>query len=269
MKKNYYRVLTIAGTDSGGGAGVPADIKAISACGCYAECAVTAVTVQNTLGVKAVHDIPPEIIKAQIKAVLDDLGADSIKIGMLSKPETVKAVAEAVKFSDVKNIVLDPVMVSTSGHRLLSEEAVEVLKNELLPLADIITPNLPEAEVLLSRKISSQDETEKCAEDLAQLGRTSVLLKAGHFEDDDLFDVLYNFETKQVTKYEARRIKTQNTHGTGCTLSSALAAFLAQGLSLECAVENAENYIQNAIREGADYQLGSGHGPVKHFWRFW
>ena len=160
-------------------------------------------------------------------------------------------------------------MVSTSGHRLLSEEAVEVLKKELLPLATIITPNVPEAEVLLSKKILGQNETEKCAEELAQLSGCSVLLKAGHFLDDDLFDVLYNFETKTVTKFETRRVKTQNTHGTGCTLSSALAAFLAKGLSLECAVENAENYIQNAIREGSDYQLGNGHGAVKHFWRFW
>lgn len=269
MKKNYNIVLTIAGTDSCGGAGVPADIKAISACGCYASCAVTAVTVQNTLGVKAVHDIPPEIISGQIKAVLEDIGADSIKIGMLSKVETVRTVAQAIRCANVKNIVLDPVMVSTSGHRLLSEEAVEVLKNELLPLATIITPNVPEAEVLLSKKISGQNETEKCAEELAQLAGCSVLLKAGHFLDDDLFDVLYNFETKAVTKFETRRVKTQNTHGTGCTLSSALAAFLAKGLSLECAVENAENYIQNAIREGSDYQLGNGHGAVKHFWRFW
>lgn len=261
--------MTIAGTDSGGGAGVPADIKTISACGCYAECAITAVTVQNTLGVTGVHDIPAEIIKAQIKAVLDDIGADSIKIGMLSKKETVDAVADSIRNSGVRNIVLDPVMVSTSGHSLLLPEAVEALKFNLIPLATIITPNIPEAEVLLGRKISDQSETEDCARELSKIGNNSVLLKAGHFNDDALFDVLYNAETGKVTKFEARRIESKNTHGTGCTLSSALASFLAQGLSLELAVSNAKGYIDSAIRAGADYVIGNGHGPVKHFWKYW
>ncbi|MBQ3658284.1 MAG: bifunctional hydroxymethylpyrimidine kinase/phosphomethylpyrimidine kinase [Bacteroidales bacterium] len=267
--KEYFKVLTIAGADSGGGAGVNADIKAVSACGGYAASAITAVTVQNTLGVKAVHDIPTEIISGQIKAVLDDIGADSVKIGMLSKKETVLTVASTLRNYGIKNIVLDPVMVSTSGHSLLLPDAVETLKKGLFPIVRIITPNIPEAEMLLGEKISDQKEMETFAEKLSLIAGNSVLLKAGHFSDNILSDVLYNAETKQISRYDNPKITTKNTHGTGCSLSSSLAAFLAKGLSLECAVENAENYLQNALREGSDYKIGSGHGPVKHFWRFW
>ncbi len=267
--KEYFKVLTIAGSDSGGGAGVNADIKAVSACGCYAASAVTAVTVQNTLGVKTVHDIPPEIISGQIHAVLSDIGADSVKIGMLSKKETVSIVASTLKNYGIKNIVLDPVMVSTSGHSLLKEDAVETMIKELFPIVRIITPNIPEAEMLLSEKISDQKDTEKFAEKLSQIAGNSVLLKAGHFSDKILSDVFYNAETKQITHFDNERVITENSHGTGCSLSSALAAFLAKGLSMECAVENAENYLRNALKEGAAYKLGGGHGPVKHFWRFW
>ncbi|MBQ5540698.1 MAG: bifunctional hydroxymethylpyrimidine kinase/phosphomethylpyrimidine kinase [Bacteroidales bacterium] len=267
--KEYFKVLTIAGSDSGGGAGVNADIKAVSACGCYAASVITAVTVQNTLGVKAVHDVPPEIISGQIHAVLDDIGTDSVKIGMLSKKETVLAVAMSLKNYDIKNIVLDPVMVSTSGHSLLKEDAVETIMKELFPLVRIITPNIPEAEMLLGEKISDQKDTEKFAEKLSKIAGNSVLLKAGHFSDKILSDVFYNAETGQITRFDNERVVTENSHGTGCTLSSALAAFLAKGLSMECAVENAENYLHNALKEGAAYKLGGGHGPVKHFWRFW
>ena len=267
--KTYNKVLIIAGTDSGGGAGVPADIKTVSACGCYAACAVTAVTVQNTLGVSAVHDVPAEIISGQISAVLDDIGADAVKIGMLSKAETVLTVASSLKPYNVKNVVLDPVMVSTSGHKLLRDDAVNALKTGLMPLARLITPNIPEAEVLLGKKIVSQDETEDCARELSKIAGNSVLLKAGHFDADVLYDVLYNAETHEITRFECHRVNTQNTHGTGCTLSSAVAAFLSKGEGIEEAVSNAEKYLQNAIREGADYRIGGGHGPVKHFWNFW
>lgn len=267
--KKYFTVLTIAGTDSGGGAGIPADIKAVSACGSYASCAVTAVTVQNTLGVSAVHDVPAEIINGQIRAVIDDIGADAVKIGMLSNALTVRTVAGTLKDYKIKNVVLDPVMVSTSGHRLLADDAVSALKNDLMPLARIITPNVPEAEVLLGEKITSQSETENCAKMLSAICGNSVLLKAGHFNDEVLFDVFYNAETLTITKYETRRVITENTHGTGCTLSSSLAAFLSQGQTMENAVKNAEDYISNAILKGAEYKIGNGHGPVKHFWKFW
>ena len=264
--KTYPKVITIAGTDSGGGAGIPADIKAISACGSYAACVITAVTAQNTLGVSAVHDIPAAIIKAQAEAVLSDIGADAIKIGMLSKAETVNAVAEALQHSPTPNIVLDTVMVSTSGHRLLQPDAVDALRNNLMPKALLITPNIPEAEVLLGMEISTQSQLDNCARQLSEIAGNSVLLKAGHLEDnDEIYDVLYNATTGGSTRYPAKRINTVNTHGTGCTLSAAIAAFLSQGFALETAVQKAEDYLHRAIAAGAEYKIGNGHGPVKHF----
>lgn len=269
MTKLYHKVLTIAGTDSGGGAGVPADIKTISACGCYAECVITAVTVQNTMGVSGVHDIPADIIKAQTKAVLSDIGADAIKIGMLSLPETVEAVAEAIEDSPTPHIVLDTVMVSTSGHALLVPEAVKALRDKLMPLASIITPNIPEAEVLLGKRITHAHEMEDCARELSRIAENSVLLKAGHLTDSELCDIFYNIQTGRITRYPAKRIESANTHGTGCTLSSAIASYLAQGLDMESAVMKGKEYLYGALCAGADYKIGNGHGPVKHFWRFW
>lgn len=264
--KQYHKVLTIAGTDSGGGAGIPADIKAISACGSYTACVITAVTVQNTLGVTDVHDIPPQIIKAQAQAVLSDIGADAIKIGMLSKAETVNAVDEALTYATTPNIVLDTVMVSTSGHRLLQPDAIDALCNNLMPKAMLITPNIPEAEVLLGEKIEHQQQLDDCAKRLSAIAGNSVLLKAGHLEGSDKFyDVLYNAKSGQTTHYPYQRINTINTHGTGCTLSSAIAAFLSQGYEIEMAVKQAEDYLHKALADGAEYKIGHGHGPVKHF----
>lgn len=264
--KQYHKVITIAGTDSGGGAGVPADIKAISANGCFAACVITAVTAQNTLGVTAVHDIPPEIIKAQAFAVLSDIGADAIKIGMLSKAETVDAVAEILDSSPTKNIVLDPVMVSTSGHRLLQQDAIESLRNNLMPRSLLITPNIPEAEVLIGEKITSQSQLADCARQLSDIAGNAVLLKAGHLEDTDyLVDVLYDNKLGQIFQYPFRRIGTVNTHGTGCTLSSTIASYLALGFDLPNAIAHAENYLHKALQAGAEYKIGEGHGPVKHF----
>ena len=264
--KQYHKVITIAGTDSGGGAGVPADIKAISANGCYAACVITAVTAQNTLGVSAVHDIPPEIIKAQAEAVLSDIGADAIKIGMLSKTETVNAVADVLADSPTPNIVLDTVMVSTSGHRLLQPDAIDALRNNLMPKALLITPNIPEAEVLLDEKITMQSQLDDCARRLSDIAGNSVLLKAGHLEDtDQLIDVLYNKVSGKLSYYPFHRINTVNTHGTGCTLSAAIASHLALGCTLEDAVARAEEYLHKALEAGAEYEIGRGHGPVKHF----
>ena len=263
----YYKVLTIAGSDSGGGAGIQADIKTISACGCYAASAITAVTVQNTLGVQDVCAIPVPVIEGQIEAVLSDIGADAIKIGMLHSADVVRAVQRQLMAFDAPNIVLDPVMVSTSGHRLIEAEAIRVMQEELMPLARIITPNIPEAELLLDTTISGQQELPDVARRLSQNGRVSVFLKAGHLTEDQLVDVFYNAESDEIIELPSVRIFTPNTHGTGCTLSSALAAMLAQGMPLNEAATEAKHYINNAIVSGARYNIGHGHGPVDHFYQ--
>ncbi len=265
--KTYPRVLTIAGSDSGGGAGIQADIKAISATGGFAATAITAVTVQNTLGVEDVFPVPPAIIAAQAKCVLSDIGADAIKIGMLHSPEVVAAVCEVLKIFNIKNVVLDPVMVSTSGHRLIEESAIASLVSDLVPLSRVITPNIPEAEILAGEKISSQDDLPRIAKKLSMDGKVSVLMKAGHLVDDELVDIFYNAEENHFVELRSRRIFSDNTHGTGCTLSSAFASYLAQGLSLDDAARAAKDYIAKAIESGAEYQIGHGHGPVNFFWK--
>ncbi len=266
MKKRYNTVLTIAGSDSGGGAGIQADIKAISAMGCYAASAITAITVQNTLGVQAVHPVPLDILRGQIDAVLSDIGADAVKIGMLHSSEVVILVAEMIEKYAIRNVVLDPVMVSTSGHRLIEEDAVEVIKSRLLPLARVITPNIPEAEILAGCKITGEDEFEAIARRLSDNGNVSVLMKAGHLSGDSLVDYFYNAEDDTITRLQSKRVQTKNTHGTGCTLSSAFAAALAKGEGLTMAATSAKSYIEQAIISGAAYEIGGGHGPVNHFW---
>ena len=265
MKKQYNRVLTIAGSDSGGGAGIQADIKAISAMGCFAASAITAVTVQNTLGVEGVHPIPLDILRGQIEAVLSDIGADAVKVGMLHSSEVVELVAEMVDKYEIKNLVLDPVMVSTSGHRLIEESAIQTLREVLIPRARVITPNIPEAEILAGVKITSSAQFPEVARTLSMGGRVSVLLKAGHLTDECVEDLFYNAEDDTLTLLPSERIETPNTHGTGCTLSSAFAAAIARGETLTEAARSAKDYIAAAIRSGADYQIGHGHGPVDHF----
>jgi hydroxymethylpyrimidine/phosphomethylpyrimidine kinase len=264
--KKYPVVLTIAGSDSGGGAGIQADIKAISATGSYAASAITAVTVQNTLGVEDVHPIPIPVISAQIAAVLGDIGADAVKIGMLHSAEVVMAVKDQLLKSGIGNIVLDPVMVSTSGHRLIEDSAVKVLSEELVPLARVITPNVPESEILSGERITSQEDLPRIARALSCGGSVSVLMKAGHLSEDSLVDVFYNAEADTVLELPSKRLYTPNTHGTGCTLSSAFASFLARGFSLDDAARAAKDYINSAIVSGARYSIGHGHGPVDHFW---
>ena len=262
--KHYTTVLTIAGSDSGGGAGIQADIKTISALGCYATTAITAITVQNTIGVEAVHPVPVDFVKGQIEAVLSDIGADAVKIGMLQSAEIVRAVAEMLRKYKVGNVVLDPVMVSTSGHRLIEEEAIDTLRRELIPLARVITPNIPEAEILLGgEEIRSQASLPKMATRLSASCGVSVLLKAGHLSEDELTDILYDKETDKLLQLTSKRIRTRNTHGTGCTMSSALAASLAKGETLQQAASSAKTFISNAIIAGADYEIGHGHGPVQ------
>lgn len=265
----YNRVLSIAGSDSGGGAGIQADIKAISANGCFAATAITAITAQNTVGVSDIHPVPETTLRKQIDAVLSDIGADAIKIGMLHSSETIRTVVEAIAAYDIKNIVLDPVMVATSGDKLLQEDAIETLKKELMPLVRVITPNIPEAEILLGKKLNDQNALQDAAKELADKYQTSVLLKAGHLTEDELTDIFYDFDSKQVTVLASQRLHTKNTHGTGCTMSSALAANLAKGYSLSQSAENAKKYIVEAIENGVDYQIGEGHGPVHHFYNCW
>jgi hydroxymethylpyrimidine/phosphomethylpyrimidine kinase len=264
--KKYNRVLTIAGSDSGGGAGIQADIKTISAMGCYAASAITAITVQNTLGVQAVHPVPLDILEGQIDAVLSDIGADAIKIGMLHSAEVVNLVADMIGKYEIRNVVLDPVMVSTSGHRLIEENAVEVIIRRLMPLARVITPNIPEAEILAGCSISGEDVFDEIARKLSGNTGVSVLLKAGHLSGDSLVDYFYNAEDGTMMKLPSKRVHTRNTHGTGCTLSSAFAAALAKGEDLTAAAVSAKKYIEQAIISGADYEIGGGHGPVNHFW---
>ena len=264
--KSYRRVLTIAGSDSGGGAGIQADIKAISAMGCFAASAITAVTVQNTVGVQAVHPMPLDILEGQIDCVLSDIGADAIKIGMLHSAEVVEVVARMLEKYGIRNVVLDPVMVSTSGHRLIEESAIEVITKRLVPLARVITPNIPEAEILSGRKIENEEDFPEVAKMLSFGNKVSVLLKAGHLTGDDLVDYFYNAENGEVTLLPSKRVYTKNTHGTGCTLSSAFAAALARGEELSTAAASAKKYIEQAIISGAEYTIGHGHGPVNHFW---
>ena len=269
MEKSYKRVLTIAGSDSGGGAGIQADIKTISACGCYAMSAITAITVQNTVGVSSVYPLPMEVICGQISAVLDDIGADAVKIGMLHSAEVIKTVTGTLMKYNLKNIVLDPVMVATSGDKLLQDEAIETLKSLLMPVVRVITPNIPEAEILLGERIKNQQELPQAAQKLSLNGKISVMLKAGHLTDNELVDVFYNAEDGSMLALKSKRVSTKNTHGTGCTLSSAIASFLALGLPLHDAVKKAKEYIDKAIVSGAGYSLGKGHGPVHHFFKYW
>lgn len=264
MVKRYYKVLTIAGSDSGGGAGIQADIKAISAMGCFATTAITAVTVQNTIGVQAVHPIPLDILEGQIDAVLSDIGTDAIKIGMLHSADVVNLVANKIKQYGITNVVLDPVMVSTSGHRLIEDNAIEHIKKCLIPLVRVITPNIPEAEILSGCKITGEQDFKNTARLLSNNGSISVLLKAGHLDGDTLVDYFYNAEEDTFTLLPSKRVNTRNTHGTGCTLSSAFASALARGENLTMAALSAKHFIEQAIISGADIEIGHGHGPVNH-----
>ena len=266
---NYKRVLTIAGSDPSGGAGIQADLKTMSACGCFGMSAITALTNQNTLRVMGIHPIPVDFVRGQITSVLDDIGADAVKIGMLHSSELIRTVKNALEKFNIKNIVLDPVMVATSGDALLQNEAVETLKNELIPISRVITPNIPEAEILLGKKIENQETLCLVIKELSCNGTVSVLLKAGHLDNDELTDVFYNAETDEILEFTSKRINSVNTHGTGCTLSSAIASFLAHGLPLNDAVAHAKDYINGAIIAGAEYEIGKGHGPVHHFFQWW
>jgi hydroxymethylpyrimidine/phosphomethylpyrimidine kinase len=260
---HYPRVLSIAGSDSGGGAGIQADLKTFAALGCYGMTAITAITAQNTVGVRAIHGVPSGVLKAQIEAVVEDIGVDAIKIGMLHSPEIVQVVAWAIDHFKLVNVVLDPVMVATSGDTLVGQETVQELVRQLFPRALVVTPNLDEAALLLNRSIARIDGLDAAADDLLTLGARAVLLKGGHLPGTEVVDILAQPGIAHV-RLQSNRIDSNNVHGTGCTLSSAIAAHLALGHDLQSAVKLARAYILQAIEAGAHVRTGHGSGPLNH-----
>lgn len=256
--------LTIAGSDSGGGAGIQADLKTFSALGVYGASAITAITAQNTRQVTDVLELPPGLVAAQIDAVVSDIGAQAVKTGMLASAAIIEAVAAKVREHDLAPLVVDPVMVAKSGDRLLREDAIDALRTQLLPLATVVTPNLPEAEVLVGHTIASWEATREAAQEIVALGAQAVVLKGGHREGPatDLF-----YDGESFREYTAVRVETTSTHGTGCTFASAITASLAKGSDLRPAVAAAKAYVTRALQSA--YPLGHGHGPVHHFFRYW
>ncbi|HEX7495572.1 MAG TPA: bifunctional hydroxymethylpyrimidine kinase/phosphomethylpyrimidine kinase [Candidatus Limnocylindrales bacterium] len=257
------RALTIAGSDSGGGAGIQADLKTFAAFGVYGASAVTAITAQNTIGVRAIHEVPASMVAAQIDAVLDDIGTDAAKTGMLSSPEIIETVADRLRAHAVAALVVDPVMVAKSGDRLLREDAVRALRDLLLPLAAVVTPNAPEATVLSGIDVVDARSAREAARRIHDLGPVMVVVKGGHLDGDTSDDLVFDGRTFEVLS--GRRIATRHTHGTGCTFSAAICACLARGLAPLEAVREARVYVQGAIEHAEP--LGGGHGPVNHLWR--
>lgn len=264
MNMEIKTALTIAGSDSGGGAGIQADLKTFSAHGVYGMSVITAVTAQNTQGILAIQDIDQEIVEKQMEAIFEDLPVDSVKIGMVSKIETIQAIYNKLSYYQPAFIVLDPVMVSKSGHHLLKEESTNTLIELLLPLSTIITPNLPEAEVITGKKIGTHEDMEAAAKQIYEMGPKNVFIKGGHLKKDAT-DILY--DGKKFTYFKQQRIHTKNTHGTGCTLSSAIASNLALGFSIEKAVKKAKEYITMAIEHSL--AIGKGVGPTHHFYQLY
>jgi hydroxymethylpyrimidine/phosphomethylpyrimidine kinase len=261
--QRYARVLSIAGSDSGGGAGIQADLKTFAALGCYGMTAITALTAQNTRGVSGIHGVPPEFLKAQIQAVVEDIGVDAVKIGMLPSPGSVEVVAWAIDHYRLPNVVLDPVMVATSGDRLIAQDAVAALVRDLFPRATLVTPNLDEAALLIGRAFDGADALDGAVDDLLALGMRAVLLKGGHLPGEAVIDMLAPTGGGRH-RHASARIESRNLHGTGCTLSSAIAAQLALGRALPEAVGLARRYVLGAIAAGADVQTGHGHGSLNH-----
>ena len=259
----YPRVLSIAGSDSGGGAGIQADLKTFAALGCYGMTAITALTAQNTTGVWSIHPVPLQHLADQINAVVEDIGADAVKIGMLHSADSVRTVAGALRRHGLTQVVLDPVMVATSGAKLIDDPAINVLVSELFPLATVVTPNLDEAALLVGRALRSEDDMEDAARELLARGARAVLVKGGHLAGDTVSDLLLARDAAPVWMH-APRIATPNTHGTGCTLSSAIASHLALGVDLPQAVERARDFVRDALEAGARVRTGAGSGPLNH-----
>lgn len=260
--KHYPVILSIAGSDCSGGAGIQADIKTITALEGYAATAITAITIQNTTGIRAVHSISPEIVRGQIEAVMDDLHPDAVKIGMVDDTLIVRTVADCLQKYSPPYVVYDPVMVSTSGRKLISDNAIEEIKKTLFPLTTLITPNLDEVAVLTGKRITTLEEMQQVAQYLSVTYETSVLVKGGHLPGEEMCDVLST--SGEIYIYKERKIESKNLHGTGCTLSSSIATFLAKGLPLDEAVRQAKNYISLAITAGKELSIGHGNGPLWH-----
>lgn len=260
--------LTIAGSDSSGGAGIQADLKTFAALGVYGASVITALTAQNTAGVSGIHTVPADFVAAQIDAVFSDLAVGAVKIGMVAQPASMDAIAAGLKHWSPAHVVLDPVMVATSGDRLLAAEAVEALRTRLIPLAAVITPNLPEAAALLDEPMMTDEAgIEDQGRRLLSMGCRAVLIKGGHGQGSESID--YLIDAKRTLALAAPRIATRNTHGTGCSLSSAIAAGLARGEDLETAVRNAKAFISAAIAAADRFSVGHGHGPIHHFHKFY
>lgn len=268
MRAKESIVLSIAGSDSSSGAGIQADIKSIAACGGYAATAITALTAQNSMGVNAVELVSRDMVRSQIEAVCEDMNVRVIKTGMLPSDSVVEIVCQMVERYKVPYVVVDPVMISTSGHHLIDSAAAAAIKDRLLSLSTVVTPNIMEAEYLTGVKILSGADFDMAASCFKALGARAVLLKAGHLMGDWLTDVLYNFETSTVSRYRFERLDSVNTHGTGCSLSSAIAAYLSLGFGLEESVSRAEDFVHSAILGGLDYRWGEGHGGIHHFYNF-
>ncbi len=265
MKKyKYPSVLTIAGFDGSGGAGIQADIKTASALGCYSTSVLTALPVQNTQGVQKIYPIPVEAVADQIKAILDDVFPDAIKIGMVHTTQLVEVIVSTLAQYPKIPLVFDPVMVSTSGHRLIEEDTITAITEKLFPITDVITPNMDEAAILAGMKVTSLDDLYTAGKRIKQLGCKSILLKGGHQETPVITSLFYD-EHQQFHSFETEKFSTNNTHGSGCTLSSAIAAYVAQGKSLLEAVDLGQKYVFEAIKEGKDVQTGKGNGPLNHF----
>jgi len=264
MMKAIRKALTIAGSDSGAGAGIQADLKTFAALGVYGTSAITAITAQNTVGVSAICALSPKLVAAQIDAVVSDIGADAVKTGMLANAAIIETVARKIRQHRLRNVVVDPVMVATSGDLLIQKNAVAVLRTRLIPLATVVTPNLPEAEELTGMKLRTSAEIDEAARRIVKMGAKAVVIKGGHRKGPavDLF-----YDGKKFTALNAPRIRTKNTHGTGCTFSAAIAAYLAKGEKIEGAVIFAKRYITQAIKTG--FVVGAGHSPVHHFYRYW
>ena len=264
MWKPIYKALTIAGSDSGAGAGIQADLKTFAAFGVYGTSVITAITAQNTVGVTKILELPADLVAAQLDAVVEDIGAQALKTGMLANSAIIEIVAEKIREHRLRNLVVDPVMVAKGGDLLLRPEAIEALRSRLIPLAVIVTPNLPEAEQLTGIPGSRLQDIKESARRIIAMGARSVVIKGGH-RKGPATDIFY--DGKKFRELSAPRVRTPNTHGTGCTFSAAIAAGLAKGEKLENAVVQAKRYITQAIRKG--FAIGSGHSPVHHFYRFW
>lgn len=270
MENEYHNVLTIAGFDGSGGAGIQADLKTFSALGCYGMTVLTALPVQNTIGVRSIYNISPTCVKEQLMAIIEDISVSAIKIGMLHDESIIHVVADALREFNISKVVLDPVMIAKSGDRLLHPDAIAAMKERLFPLVSVLTPNLMECSEILGRSVENKTQMEQAAKDLSALGPGAIIVKGGHL-NDSCDDCLF-LQNKLGTEFHwflQPKISTRNTHGTGCTFSSAIAAFLAKGLSVKEAVLHAKEYLTRSIQCGARFKTGRGNGPVHHFHHIW